>query len=136
MAMHAQQIGRKFYHFVKCAGHGKCHCDAEAGCHKTFCDMAFDRFVMVPEQERVGNCWAPSHKVKSGLIVSLARTVYNILQDRDYVQGAKSHAARKKRDGNQFLTEQCFILQEQGQAEFLQLKMEAIGFGKGTNMGL
>ena len=84
----------------------------------------------------MGNCWAPSHKVQSGLIVSLARTVYNILQDKDYVQGAKSHAARKKRDGNQFLTERCFILQEQGQAEFLQLKMEAIGFGKGTNMGL
>ena len=55
---------------------------------------------MVPEQERVEYCWAPSHKVELGLIVSLARTVYNILQDRDYVQGAKSHAARKKRDGN------------------------------------
>ena len=101
-----------------------------------FCDMAFDRFVMVPEQERVGNCWAPSHKVKSGLIVSLARTLYNILQDRDYVRGAKSHAARKKRDDNRFFTERRFILREQGQAEFLLLKMEAIGFGKGPNMGL
>jgi hypothetical protein len=40
-----------FYHFVKCAGHGKCRCDAEGGCHKTFCDTAFDKFVMVPEQE-------------------------------------------------------------------------------------
>ena len=85
MAMHAQQTGRMFYHFSKCAGQGKCHCDAEGGCHKTFCDMAFGRFVMIPEQERVGNCWAPSRKVKSGLIVSLARTVYTILQDKDYM---------------------------------------------------
>ena len=55
---------------------------------------------------------------------------------KDYVGGAKSHAERKKRDGNRFLTEQRSILREQGQAEFIPLKMEAIGFGKGANMGL
>ncbi len=51
LAMNAQQTGKLFYHFVKCAGHGKCQCDAEGGCHKTFCDTAFYKFVKVPKQE-------------------------------------------------------------------------------------
>ena len=38
LAMHAQSAGKIFFQVVKCAGHGRCRCDAEGGCHKTFCD--------------------------------------------------------------------------------------------------
>jgi hypothetical protein len=54
LSMLAQRTGKVMYHFVKCAGHGKCRCDAEGGCHKTFCDTAFDKFVTVPEQHMDG----------------------------------------------------------------------------------
>ena len=75
LAMMAVTTGKMFYHFVKCAGHGKCRCDAEGGSHKSFLDTAFDRFVKTPEEDRQGNCWAPSHKVENGKICSLAKTV-------------------------------------------------------------
>ena len=62
LLMLAQRIGKIIYHFVKCASHGKCRCDAdEGGCHKTLYDTAFDKFVMVPEQQVNGRWWAPSH---------------------------------------------------------------------------
>ncbi len=38
LSMLAQRTRTIIYHFVKCVGHGKCRCDAEGGCHKTFCD--------------------------------------------------------------------------------------------------
>ena len=79
--MLAQRTGTIIYHFVNCTNQGKCRCDAEGGCHKTFCDTAFDKIVTVPEQHVDGKWWAPSHQ---GSIVSLASTVYNILQDDDY----------------------------------------------------
>jgi hypothetical protein len=85
LTMLAQWTGKIIYHFTKCAGHGKCRCIAEGGCHKTFCDTAFDKFVTVPEQQVDGKRWAPLHKVKRGSIISLASTVFNILQDEDYV---------------------------------------------------
>lgn len=66
LSMLAQKMGTLTYHFVKCAGHGKCRCDAEGGCHKTFCDTAFDKFVSVPEQHVDGKQWAPSHRVQGG----------------------------------------------------------------------
>jgi hypothetical protein len=50
LSMLAQRTGTIIYHFVKCAGHRKCRCDAEGGCHKTFCDTAFDKFVTIPKQ--------------------------------------------------------------------------------------
>ncbi len=126
--MLAQRTGKAMYHFVKCAGHGKCRCDAEGGCHKTFCDTAFDKFLIVPEQRMNGKRWAPSHKVEGGSIISLASTVFNILQDDDYVQGARSHSSRKKKEAGRIITERRFILQEVGGAEFLPLKMDAVGF--------
>ncbi len=55
LTMLAQRSGKLMYHFVKCASHGKCRCDAEGGCHKTFCDNAFDNFVTLPEQQVDGN---------------------------------------------------------------------------------
>jgi hypothetical protein len=135
-AMLAQRAGKLLYHFVMCAGHGKCRCNAKGGCHKTFCDTAFDKFVTLPEQQLAGKRWVPSHKVENGLIVSLARTVCNILQGNDYVRGARSHSSWKERDTGCLITECRFILQEQGDAKFLPLKMEAMGFGKGKNMGI
>jgi hypothetical protein len=45
-----------------------------------------------------GNQWAPSHRVEGGSIVSLARIVFNILQDDDYRQGACSHSCWKKKE--------------------------------------
>jgi hypothetical protein len=38
----------------------------EGGCHKTFCDTAFDEFVTVPEQQVNGKQWTPSHRVMRG----------------------------------------------------------------------
>ena len=79
LTMLAQRTGKLLYHFVKCAGHGhgKHRCNADGGCHKTFYDTAFDNFVTLPEQQVDRKCWAPSHKVESGSIVSLARIVCN-----------------------------------------------------------
>ena len=105
LMMLAQITGTLMYHFIKCAGHGKCRCDAEGGCHKTFCDTAFDNFVTLPEQQVDGNCWAPSHKVESGSIISLARIVCNILQDADYGRGARSHSSQKKKEAGCLITE-------------------------------
>ena len=61
LSMLAQRTGTIIYHCIRCAGHGKCRCDAEGGCHKTICDTAFDKFVKVPEQQVDGKLWAPSH---------------------------------------------------------------------------
>ncbi len=102
LSMLAQRTGTIIYHFVKCAGHGKCRCDAEGGCHKTFCNTAFVKFVTVPKQQVGGKWWAPSHQ---GSIVSLASTVYNILQDDDYVRGARSHSSRKAKESQWLISE-------------------------------
>jgi hypothetical protein len=113
--------GKVMYHFVKCAGHGKCRCDAEGGCHKTFCDTAFDNFVTLPEQQVDGKRWAPSHKVESGSIVSLARIVCNILQDDDYVRGARSHSSRKKKEAGRLITDGIRYWKEHGYTDSSQL---------------
>jgi hypothetical protein len=105
------------YHFVKYAGHRKCRCKAEGGCHKSFCNTAFDKFVTVPEQHMYGKQWAPPHKVEGGSIISLASTEFNILQDNDYVRGAQSHSSWKKKESGCKITERRFILQETGSAE-------------------
>jgi hypothetical protein len=136
LIMLAQRTAKIIYHFVKCAGHGKCRCDAEGGCHKTFCYTALDKCVAVPEQQVDGKRWAPSHRVQGGSIVSLATTVLNILQDDDYIRGAHSHSCWKKKEERHIVSELRFILREVGCAEFLPLKMEAVGFDKGKNMGL
>ena len=136
LSMLAQKTGTLTYHFVKCAGHGKCRCDAEGGCHKTFCDTAFDKFVSVPEQHVHGKQWTPSHKVQGGSIISLASIVYNILQDEDYVRGARSHSCRTKKEEQRVISEWRGILRLPGSAKFLTLKMGAKGFDKGKNMGL
>ncbi len=137
LSMLAQRTGKAVYHFIKCAGHGKCRCDAEGGCHKTFCDTAFDKFVTVPEQHMDGKRWVPSHKVEGGFIISLASTtVFNIVQDDDYVRGARSHSSRKKKESGCIITKRRFILQEPGNSELLPLKMDAVGFDKGKNMGI
>ncbi len=135
LTMLAQRTGKAVYHFVKCAGHWKCRCDVEGGCHKTFCNTAFDKLVTVLEQQVNGKWWAQLHKVEGGSLISLASTVYNILQDDDYVRGAISHSSWKKKAGR-IITEHQFILQEEGSAEFLPLKMEAVGFNKGESMGI
>jgi hypothetical protein len=83
-----------------------------------------------------GNRWAPSHRVEGGSIVSLASTVFNILHDADYIRGARSHSCWKKKEEKRIISERRFILRQQGSAEFLPLKMQAIGFKKGINMGL
>jgi hypothetical protein len=98
------------YHFVKCTSHRKCRCNAEGGCHKTFCNTAFDKFVTLPEQHMDGKQWAPLQKVKGGLIISLARTVFIILQDNNYIRGARSHSYQKKKDTGHIITERRFIL--------------------------
>ncbi len=56
LSMLAQWTGRAVYHFVKGADMGSvdCRCDAEGGCHKTFCNTAFDEFVTMPEQHMDG----------------------------------------------------------------------------------
>jgi hypothetical protein len=98
LSMLAQKTGMIIYHFVKCTSHGKCRCDAEGGCHKTFCDTAFDKFVTVLGQHVDGKQWAPSHRVQEGSIVSLASTVYNILQDDDYAETLEVIHIIKKRN--------------------------------------
>jgi hypothetical protein len=69
LSMLAQRTGRIIYHFVKCAGRRKCRCDAEGGCHKTFCDTTFNKCVTIPVQHVDGKQWAPSHQVQDGSIV-------------------------------------------------------------------
>ena len=95
LALLANMTGKRYIICVKCAGHGKCRCDAEGGCHKTFADNAFDKFVMLPEDEIAGCKLIPTHKVENGSLLSLAEIVYDILQDPDYIRGARSHSARK-----------------------------------------
>jgi hypothetical protein len=136
LTMLAQRTGKVIYHFVKCAGHGNYRCNTDGGYHKTFCIMAFDKFFTVPEQQVDGKWRAPLHKVEGGLIISLAITVFNILQDDDYVRGKQSHSCWKKKEERHIITERQFILQEFGSAEFLPLKMEAVRFDKGQNMGI
>ena len=136
LAMQALMSGKMFYRFVKCAGHGKCRCNAEGGSHKTFCDTAFDRFVKTPEEERQGSCWAPLHKVESGKICSLASTLCDILNDKDHVRGAISHSSRKKRNDNRLIHNCRVYIRDLGTTDFLNLKMKATGFGKGKHMGL
>ena len=105
LSMLAQRTGTIIYHFVECAGHGKCRCDAKGGCHKTFCDTAFDKFVTVPKQHVDGKWWAPSHRVQEGSIISLTSTVYNILQGDDYVRGTRSHSSRKAKESRRLISE-------------------------------
>ncbi len=136
LSMLAQRTGKNVYHFVKCAGHGKCRCNEEGGCQKAFYKTAFDKFVTLPEQHMDGKRWALSHKVEGGSIISLASTVFNILQDDDYVHGARSHSSWKKKECGHIITERRFILQDTGSAKLLPLKMDAIGFDKGKNNGL
>jgi hypothetical protein len=125
-----------FSHIVKCPGYGKCRCDAEEGCHKSFCNTAFGMCVLVPGQEMKGNWWVPSHKVEDGHVVILATTVQHILQDCDYVKGACRNSARQKKDSKNIIFELRFLLRERGEAKMMGMKIEAIGFGKRKYMGL
>jgi hypothetical protein len=127
LAMQAQGTGKILFHAVKCAGHGKCRCDAEGGCHKTFCDKYFDKHVTVPEQDQLGDRGVPSHKVENGSIVSLAETVCKILNDKDYVGGARSNSARKKQDSSRLIRERRFIVRKKGDCDkVLGVKMEMV----------
>jgi hypothetical protein len=112
LAMHAQATGKIFFQVVKCAGHGKCRCDAEGGCHKTCCDKFFDRHVITPEEATDGSRGVPSHKVQDGQLVSLAETVCRILNDKDYVHGALSKSNRKKKDASKVISKGRFILRK------------------------
>ena len=55
LAMQALMSEKIFNHFVKCAGHGKCWCDAEGGSHKTLCDTTFDMFIKHQRKREEGN---------------------------------------------------------------------------------
>jgi hypothetical protein len=112
LAMHAQATEKIFFQVVKCTGHGKCRCDVEGGCHKTFCDKFFDRHVITPEEATDGYRGVPSHKVQDGRLVSLAKSACWILNDRDYVHGALSESNRKKKDASKVISEQRFILRK------------------------
>jgi hypothetical protein len=114
LAMHAQATGKIFFQVVKCAGHGKCHCDVEGGCHKTFCNKFVDRHVLTPKQATDGSRRVPSQKAQDGKLVSLAKTVCWILNDKDYVHGALSKSNRKKKDELKMISECRFILQKKG----------------------
>ena len=114
----------------------ECRCDTEGGCHKTFADKTFDRFVMLPEDDRISCSWASNHKVEDGVLLSLAETVYNILQDEDYIHGARSHSARKSKKAKKLIEERCFVLRERGDAGLMGVKMSGSGFEKGKRMGL
>ena len=72
--------------------------------HETFCDTAFDKFVMVPKQQMEGKQWTPSQRVEGGSMVSLASTVFNILQDDDYIRGAHSHSCLKKKEEQRMIS--------------------------------
>ena len=74
--------------------------------------------------------------MENGKICSLAKTVCEILNDKDHVHGAISHSSRKKQNKNRLINRHIFYIREKGTAEFLNLKMKAIGFGKGKHMGL
>ena len=128
LAMHAKATGKIFFQVVKCAGHGKCCCDADAGggCHKSFCGNFFDRHVITPKQATDGSHGVPSHKVQDGRLVSLAETVCRILNDKDYVHGALSKSNRKKKDASKVISECRFILQKKGACDnMMGVKMEA-----------
>ena len=135
LAIQALVSGKIFYNFVKCAGDGKCWCDAEGGSHKTFCDTDFDMFIKAPEEERGGKRWAPSHKVENGKIFSLAETVCEILNNKNHVRGAISHSSRKIQD-KKIINDHRFYIRELGTITFLNLKMQAMRFSKGKHMGL
>ncbi len=137
LAMHAQVTGKIFFQVVKCAGHGKCCCNADGGCHKTFCDKFFDRHIIIPKQATDGSRGVPSHKVQDGRLVSLAETVCRILNDKDYVHGALSKSNRKNKDALKVISERRFILRKKGACNnMLGVKMEAYGFEKVKHMGL
>jgi len=132
----ANHFGKIYFRCVKCTGHGKCRCDGEGGCHKTFADKSFDKWVMLPEDEKKDCPWVPAHKVEDGKLLSLAQIVCGILQDDDYVHCAKSHSARKKKDENRLISERRFLVRLLGAAQFLHVKMTGHGFDTGPHMGI
>ena len=56
--------------------------------------------------------------------------------DEDYVRGARSHSSCKAKESGRLISECQFILRQSESTEFLTMKMEAVGFQKGKNMGL
>ena len=72
LALFAQSTHTFYFQYVKCAGHGKCRCDAEGGCHNIFAHKSFDRFVMLPEEDKSGCTWVRNHKVEDDKLLSLA----------------------------------------------------------------
>ena len=138
LANFATKHGKIYYRCVKCAGHGKCRCDAEGGRLKTFLDRIFDYFVNDPENEMTnGDVGAPSHKVEDGVMLSLAHTAFGLLNNKEVKGGAKSHSARKAREAKKVIKERRFTLRHPDQAKHAKiLKMKACGFEKGEHMGM
>ena len=132
----AINTGKIIFQCVKCTGHGKCRCDGEGGCHKTFADKSFDKWVMLPEDEMKDCPWVPTHKVEDGKLLSLAEIVCGILQDDDYVRGARSHLKRKKKNESKLISERRFLVRARGAAKYLHLKMTGHGFDNGPYMGI
>ena len=83
-ASFATKHGMIYYRCVKCAGHGKCRCDAEGGRLKTYLDIIFDYFVNDPEDKMAdGDVVAPSHKVKDSVMLSLTQTAFDLLNNQE-----------------------------------------------------
>jgi len=94
--MQAQSYGKIIFHVVRCARHGKCQCDSEGGCCKTFLDKMFDKHVKNPEDNTEGLRAVPSQKVQNGKLINLAEICTKCLRNKDFVHGATSSTARKK----------------------------------------
>ena len=78
--------------------------DAKGGCHKIFANKSFDKWPILPEEEKNKCSWVSTHKVKDCHLLSLSEIVYSVLGDEDYVCSTKSHTARKKKHAKCFIS--------------------------------
>ncbi len=135
----SKRTGKLYFRCVKCAGHGKCRCDAEGGKHKTRADRAFDNFVVLPETGIAGVHTVPTHRVENGALMSLAEVMFGILDDDEYRFGARTHQAQRARDENRVISERRFLLRLLDEAKNMGVRMTAhedFDFEDGQYMGL
>ena len=134
----AKEFNIVYDRIVQAAGHGKCVVDSQNGLDKTLLDLFFNCLVAHPEElekdmKRVLTHTRDCSDGESGVLASLAKTCYDILNDPDRTQGTKSHADRAK---HRKINERRYFLRLIGLADKAGVKFVCKGFEKGEGEGL
>ena len=130
----AMEFGIVYDRIIQASGHGKCVVDAMNGIDKTLLDMFFNCLVAHPEELQDGVKRVLTHdKDEDGVLVSLADVCYEILNDPDRKNGARSNAHRSK---NRKIDERRCFKRKEGAASGDGLKYVCMGFAPGEYNGL